>query len=89
MTGRLIKIYDHPSAAARAKTFRALAKARHAEAVRELELGNRDGWWSRLRDVSAIEDKAREIERHLEQIETCRAETVAAIESVLRRGRAS
>jgi hypothetical protein len=44
-------------------SLRGLARARHVEAVRCLEAGDREGWLSRLRDVDRISEEARRAER--------------------------
>lgn len=41
------------------ESLRAMARARHVEAVQRLEAGDLDGFFSMLRDVKAIEDEAR------------------------------
>lgn len=69
----------------RAATQRAMAKARWLEAVRCLETGDRDGYFSRLRDTDAHEEEARRLESQADGIELARVETAAAIAGVLRR----
>ena len=39
-------------------TLRAMARARHSEAVARLLAGDRDAWWSMLRDVRDLEEQA-------------------------------
>jgi hypothetical protein len=69
----------------RARTLRELAKSRHIEAVRALECGKRELFVSMLRDVDALEEEARRIERHADRVEECRRATGEAIARVIRK----
>lgn len=64
-----------------ARTLRALARARHVEAVELLERGDREGWYRLLGDVSALSAEARRAERWEQE---CR-DTAAACERILER----
>ena len=59
MTAKILPITPFGSA----RTFRQMAKARHAEAVECLLNGDRDGWSSRRRDADMLEDRARQAQR--------------------------
>ena len=67
-----------PSSARRlAATYRGLAKARHADAVRHLEMGDRDKFLAMLRDVDAFEDQARAAEAAADAGEVALARAIA------------
>jgi hypothetical protein len=77
MVARVIQLRPYP----RASTLRALARARHAEAVACLEAGDRIAFLSRLRDVEDLTEEMRRAERWEEE---CR-KTAAALDRLLER----
>ncbi len=62
-----------------AATYRALAKARHRDAVYALETDGRDRFVELLRDVDALEEQARLADAEAERSERAMAKKLAAL----------
>lgn len=80
-----------PNPEARARTFRALARERHAAAVDCLLAGDDEGWRAYRKDADAWEDKAREQEELIGRIrrqQRERAQVVRELDGLIRLVRA-
>jgi hypothetical protein len=70
----------------RARTFRAMSRERHREAVDALRAGDWDRYLAFLRDVDALDEQARAEElraARIEEAQRARAATVRAIDAIL------
>ena len=65
MTSRVVVLMPRPASA---ETYKAMARARHAEAVDALNAGDRDKWWSLLCDAKALDEQAARARRQKEAI---------------------